>query len=208
MRKKGESLGFGASEKTQRKTGTDRKGGSGRGGSPLDPGVARWFALAQKEFPRSRSSTVPMLQSAQTALGYLPADAMRAIARHLRVAPAVVEGVASFYAQFRFEAPGRHRVTVCSGTACYVRGSGKLMGDLQADLHVASGATTADGEVTLESVSCFGACALAPVVVLDEKVLRQQTTESVRQAIRNLPATPEKPRSRAGRRLNAREARK
>jgi NADH-quinone oxidoreductase subunit E len=129
-----------------------------------------------------------MLQSAQEALGYLPRDAMQAIARHLVVPTSMVEGVASFYAQFRFEKPGRHRVTVCSGTACYVRGSGKLMEDLQADLRIAPGGTTADGEITLESVSCFGACALAPVVVLDEKVLRQQTSATMRKVIQDISA--------------------
>jgi NADH-quinone oxidoreductase subunit E len=155
-----------------------------------DPELERWFAYAGAAFPVSRSSIIPMLQSAQSALGYLPPDAMRAIARHLVVAPAVVEGVASFYAQFRFEKPGRHRVTVCSGTACYVRGSGKLMEDLQADLKIAPGRTTTDGAITLESVSCFGACALAPVVVVDDKVLRQQTSASIRKTIQNLYAGP------------------
>jgi len=165
------------------------RGPRGSGGR-LDPEVERWFANAGAAFPLSRSSIIPMLQSAQAALAYLPRDAMLAIARHLVVSPALVEGVASFYAQFRFDKPGRHRVTVCSGTACYVRGSGKLMDDIQADLKIAPGGTTADGEVTLESVSCFGACALAPVAVVDDKVLRQQTTASLRKAIRDASAGP------------------
>jgi NADH-quinone oxidoreductase subunit E len=151
-----------------------------------DPAVARWFAAARTEFAPSRSSAIPMLQSAQAALRYLPREAMQAIARHLGVSPAVVQGVASFYAQFRFTAPGRHRVAVCSGTACYVRGSAKLMDGIKADLDVVPGATTADGAVSLESVSCFGACALAPVVVLDDKVLRQQTSASVKKALEDL----------------------
>ena len=140
---------------------------------------------------------IPMLQAAQAALGYLPRDAMQAIARHLVVPPSLVEGVASFYAQFRFNKPGRHRVTVCTGTACYVRGSGKLMDDLQADLKIGSGETTADGAVSLESVSCFGACALAPVVVLDDKVLRQQTSALMKKVIQDISSGPSKGRSRA-----------
>jgi NADH-quinone oxidoreductase subunit E len=140
-----------------------------------------------------------MLQSAQAALHYLPRDAMRAIARHLVVPPAVVEGVASFYAQFRFTKPGRHRVTVCSGTACYVRGSGKLMTDIQADLKIVPGGTTADGLLTLESVACFGACALAPVVVVNDKVLRQQTTATLRKAIQDVSAAPSKGATRGAR---------
>lgn len=137
-----------------------------------------------------------MLQAAQAALGYLPRDAMQAIARHVVVPPALVEGVASFYAQFRFNKPGRHRITVCTGTACYVRGSGKLLDDIQANLKIRSGETTEDGAVSLESVSCFGACALAPVVVLDEKVLRQQNSESMKSIIQDLSLPSPKGRTR------------
>lgn len=168
-------------------------------GARLDPEVERWLSAAAVAFPPARSSIIPMLQSAQAALGYLPRDAMRAIARHIAVPAAVVEGVASFYAQFRFEKPGRHRVTVCCGTACYVRGSGKLMDDLQTSLKIAPGKTTADGEVTLESVACFGACALAPVVVLDSKVLRQQTSASLKTAMQDASAAPSKRKGRGTR---------
>lgn len=168
-------------------------------GSRLNREVEQWFAAAVAVFPTSRSSMIPLLQSAQAAFGYLPRGAMQAIARHLIVPPALVEGVASFYAQFRFEAPGRHCVTVCSGTACYVRGSGKLMEDIQADLKIVPGGTTADGAITLEAVSCFGACALAPVVVVDGKVQRQQTTASLKKLIKDVSAGPSKGRPRGAR---------
>jgi NADH-quinone oxidoreductase subunit E len=182
-----------------RKTKPPINGSPGGAGLRLDPAVERWFAAAGAAFPASRSSIIPMLQSAQAALGYLPRDAMQAIARHLVVPPALIEGVASFYAQFRFDKPGRHRVTVCSGTACYVRGSGTLMADMQADLKIVPGGTTADGEISLESVSCFGACALAPVVVVDDKVLRQQTTASLKKVIDDVTAGSAKGRTRAAR---------
>jgi NADH-quinone oxidoreductase subunit E len=174
-----------------------------QGNGRLEPAVAKWYATHSAEFARTRASTIPMLQSAQAALGWLPGGAMAAIARHVGVAPAVVEGVASFYAQFRFNAPGRHRVTVCSGTACYVRGSGKLMEDIQADLKIAPGKTTADGAVSLESVSCFGACALAPVVVLDDKVLRQQTSASIKTAIKDLTRVRARSKPASGRSVRA-----
>lgn len=172
-------------------------------GTQLDPAVDRWYCAAGVAFATSRSSIIPMLQSAQEALGYLPRDAMQAIARHLTVPSALVEGVASFYAQFRFNAPGKHRVTVCSGTACYVRGSGKLMEDIEADLHIVPGGTTADGEISLESVSCFGACALAPVVVVDDKVLRQQTSASMKKVIREIADGSAKARTRSARPASA-----
>ncbi len=190
---------------TPGKKGSARKAKSPINGSPggaglrPDPAVARWLAGAGAAFPSSQSSMIPMLQSAQAALGYLPRDAMQAIARHLVVPPALVEGVASFYAQFRFNAPGRHRVTVCNGTACYVRGSGKLMDDIKADLKIVPGGTTSDGAVSLESVSCFGACALAPVVVVDDKVLRQQTSASMKKVIQDISAGPSKGKARGTR---------
>jgi len=167
---------------------------SGRAGRRrrLDPEVEQWIATVEADFPSARSSMIPMLQAAQAALGYLPGDAMHVIARHLTVSPALVEGVASFYAQFRFKKPGLHRVTVCTGTACYVRGGGKLMDGIEAELEIVPGETTADGAVSLEAVSCFGACALAPVVVLDEKVLRQQTSKSMKAVIDGISFGPSK----------------
>ena len=193
----------------KRKAGAPNARGSRGSGGRLDPEVERWFATAGAAFPSSRSSIIPMLQAAQAAIGYLPRDAMRVIARHLVVPPALIEGVASFYAQFRFTKPGLHRVTVCTGTACYVRGSRKLMEDMQTDLKIESGETTADGVVSLESVSCFGACALAPVVVLDDKVLRQQTSDSMKIVIQEISSGPSKGRPRnAGSSAAARGARK
>lgn len=172
----------------KKKAGASGAGKPRRAGRRFDRLVERWYETEGTAFTRSRSSLIPMLQAAQTSLGYLPADAMRAIAQHLMMPPASVEGVASFYAQFRFNKPGRHRITICTGTACYVRGSGAILGDLQTDLGIPSGQTTADGEVSLESVSCFGACALAPVVVLDDKVLRQQTSDGMKKVLQDIYA--------------------
>lgn len=165
------------------KAGGSNKNRRGETAAKPDPAVKRWFAAAAETFSPSQSSMIPMLQSAQAAMGYLPREAMRVIARHLAVPPALVEGVASFYAQFRYEAPGKHRVTVCRGTACHVRGSGKLMDELGASLGVEAGRTTANGEFTLETVACFGACALAPVVVIDGKVSGRVSVASLKAEI-------------------------
>ena len=189
MKKRGSHL---PSKKTGRtsKAGAPNARRSGRALRRFEPKVERWFANAGAEFPSSRSSIVPMLLSAQAALSYVPRDAMHAIARHLVVPTALVEGVASFYTQFRFTKPGRHRVTVCTGTACYVRGGGKLMDELQADLKIAPGETTVDGAVSLETVSCLSACALAPVVILDDEVLRKQTSASMKTVIQDISSSP------------------
>ena len=178
------------------KADTSNANSEGEAEGQLDSEVERWFVTVGNTFPPSQLSIIPMLQAAQATLGYLPHEVMQVIARHLVVPPALVEGVASFYAQFRFNKPGRHRITVCTGTACYVRGSGKLIDDIGVNLKIASGETTADGAVSLESVSCFGACALAPVVVLDDKVLRQQTSESMKKVVQEISSDPseDKPR--------------
>lgn len=207
MKKPGSHGSSGKARRTLEAKTQDNRG-SQEGGARSDPLVDKWIAGARARFAPARSSTIPMLQSAQAALGYLPPEAISSIARHVGTAPAVVEGVASFYAQFRFRKPGRHRVTVCGGTACYVRGSGKLMEEVQADLKVAPGGTTADGLLTLESVACFGACALAPVVVLDDKVLRQQTSASIKKALQDLSAGGSKAKARGARARPARGARK
>jgi NADH-quinone oxidoreductase subunit E len=196
MKKLASRISAGSEERTLKAEGAKNRRREGAPARP-DPEVERWFSGAAVAFPPSRSSIIPMLQSAQAAFGYLPRAAMRVIARHLRVPPAQVEGVASFYAQFRYEAPGRHRVTVCRGTACHVRGSGKLMEELGASLGVQAGHTTADGEFTLETVACFGACALAPVVVIDGTVNGRVDAASLRANVdragkRARPARPAK----------------
>ena len=97
---------------------------------------------------------------------------------------------ATFYAQFYFEPPGKHRVTLCRGTACHVRGSGKLQDDLSRTHGLQPGETSPDGLFTLETVACFGACAQAPVLVVDDHVYRQQTTESMKELLGSLETAP------------------
>lgn len=113
---------------------------------------------------------IPMLQVVQRKLGYLPERALEEIARLTGLTAASVYGVATFYAQFRLQPVGRHIVKVCRGTACHVRGSGRILRDIEKRLHVKPGETTEDRQFTLETVACFGSCALAPVIVADDKV--------------------------------------
>ncbi|MHC4789800.1 MAG: NADH-quinone oxidoreductase subunit NuoE, partial [Planctomycetota bacterium] len=112
----------------------------------------------------------PLLQDVQAEFGYIPAEAMRATARFLRVPETAVYGVATFYAQFYLTRQGKHRVKVCQGTACHVRGGGSVMRAVKKKLGIGPGETTGDYRFSLERVACFGSCALSPVVVLDDKV--------------------------------------
>jgi len=123
-----------------------------------------------------RGSLVPVLQKVQEALGYLPEEAISEIAYFLGVSESEVYGVASFYAQFRFERQGDHTIKVCQGTACHVRGGRRILEGVERDLDIQPGGTTEDYKFSLERVACFGCCALAPVMVVDKTVYGRVTT--------------------------------
>jgi NADH:ubiquinone oxidoreductase subunit E len=149
------------------------------------------MAAAEQRFPASPESAIPMLQAVQAELKYLPPEAMRRVAAHVGLSDAAVMGIATFYAQFYFEAPGKHRITLCRGTACHVRGSGKLQDDLCDSHGLEPGRTSPDGMFTLETVACFGACAQAPVLVVNDTVHRQQTTASMKGLLGSLQGAEE-----------------
>jgi len=111
----------------------------------------------------------------QQELGYLSEEAVSEIARFLNLSESEVFGVASFYAQFRFTRPGEHRIKVCLGTACHVRGGERIKEIMEQELGISSGGTTDDYKFSLERVACFGSCALAPVMVIDNKVYGRMT---------------------------------
>jgi len=116
---------------------------------------------------------IPVLQRVQATCGYLPRDALRAVSRWLKISENEIFGVATFFAQFRFTPPGEHVFTVCCGTACHVKGGEQILDVLRRRLGIQPGETTADGKYQLERVACLGCCALAPVLVLDEKIHSQ-----------------------------------
>ena len=124
----------------------------------------------KQDFKGEPADLIPVLQRAQEAEGYLSAKAIRRISRWLKVSEDQVYGVATFYAQFRFNPPGKHRIKVCLGTACHVVGARNFIEVLKADLNLSHGETTLDGKFSLERVACLGCCALAPVVVIDDEV--------------------------------------
>jgi NADH:ubiquinone oxidoreductase subunit E len=116
-------------------------------------------------------------------LGYLPEEAVKEIALFLGMSRSDIYGVASFYAQFRFERQGEHAVKVCQGTACHVRGGRRIMGEVVQQLGVEPGQTTPDYKFSLERVACFGACALAPVMVVDKTVYARMSTPLVKKIL-------------------------
>jgi NADH-quinone oxidoreductase subunit E len=127
-------------------------------------------ATIREGFQGKADELIPLLQAAQRDLGFLPEEVLLEIARFVHVSAAKVYGAATFYSQFRLRPVGKHIVRVCRGTACHVKGSDRMLGDVQDYLQVAPGETTGDGLFTLETVACFGSCALAPVMVVNERV--------------------------------------
>ena len=132
--------------------------------------ILKTLSDIRRTFERRADELIPMLQSAQRALGYLPEEVLLGIAGLAKVPVARVFGVVTFYEQFRLQPVGKHMVRICKGTACHVRGSDRIIKDIQSRLDVAPGETTPDRQFTVETVACFGSCALAPVMVIDDSV--------------------------------------
>lgn len=140
-----------------------------------------------EECGAKKSSLIPILQKVQEEYRYLPQEILAFIATVLDVPPATVFGVATFYAQFSLEPKGKYIIRVCDGTACHVRGNKTIIDAIRNKLKLKPGEkTTRDMRFTFETVSCLGACGLAPAVVINEKIYGHMTPEKVVAAISQL----------------------
>jgi|SRR5210317_1672298 NADH-quinone oxidoreductase subunit E len=126
-----------------------------------------------------KDALIPMLQKVQEELGYLPEEAMMAIAKFTGTPESHVYGVATFYAQFYFSRRGRNQTKICTGTACHVKGAARVKDAFERELGLACGMTSEDYEHSLETVACVGSCALAPVVVVNDHVHGQVETGKI-----------------------------
>jgi NADH-quinone oxidoreductase subunit E len=134
-------------------------------------------------FEGQNGAVIPLLQKVQETFGYLPQETIAQIAKFLKVSESEIFGVATFYAQFRFTRPGDQGIRVCLGTACHVRGGTQIMETIERELDVKPGGTTKDYKFGLDRVACFGSCALAPVLVVDDKVYGRLTTTKAKEII-------------------------
>jgi len=135
------------------------------------------------QYKGEKSDLIPILQGAQEKFGFLPKEVMLEIARFLQLSESIVYGVSTFYAQFKFVPIGKKVIKVCRGTACHVRGAGRILEEFERELGIKPGETTEDMEYSLETIACFGSCALAPVVVIDKTVYGRVTATKVRQLL-------------------------
>ncbi len=126
-----------------------------------------------------REALIPILQQVQDTCRFVPREAITLVARHLSLPASKVYGVATFYNQFRFQAPGRHQVQVCRGTACHVKGSAAVLEAICRNLKIQPGQTTRDGLFSIEVVACIGACGLAPVIAVDGEFHAGVTVDAI-----------------------------
>ena len=120
---------------------------------------------------------MPIMQKAQDIYGYLPIEVQTMISDELEIPLEKIYGVSTFYSQFNLEPKGQHRISVCLGTACYVKGAQAVYDKLQELLGIGEGGCTPDGKFSLDSCRCIGACGLAPVMMIDEEVYGRLTPD-------------------------------
>jgi NADH:ubiquinone oxidoreductase subunit E/NAD-dependent dihydropyrimidine dehydrogenase PreA subunit len=135
----------------------------------MDKDVVEKLNNILEKYEGNEGDLVPVLQDINSLYNYLPENALRYVSEQLRIPLGTVYHVASFYKSFTLEPRGRHHIRVCTGTACHVRGSSRVLDLIEKELGIKPGETSPDGEFSLETVNCLGACAMGPVVVIDEK---------------------------------------
>ena len=148
--------------------------------------MEREFNELLKEWTGERGNVIPLLQKTQEIFSYLPEEAMAEIGKVTGKRSAEIFGVATFYAQFRFEPMGKHIVKVCHGTACHVSSADLLDQTIENELAAVPGKTTADGLFTIERVACLGCCSLAPVVMIDGEVYGRLTGDKLKKILKKL----------------------
>lgn len=131
--------------------------------------LKEYIASTRKE-KYSESYLIAVLHKAQQLYGYLPKEVMDEIAQEMQIPTAHIWGVATFYHYFNLTPPGKHVISVCLGTACYVKGAGAVMQAIKEELNIEEGEVTEDGVFSLQPARCLGACGLAPVIMVDDKI--------------------------------------
>lgn len=148
-------------------------------GKKLDPKLFEALEQVIARYKDQKGPLMPVMQAAQNLFGYLPIEVQDYIARGLDVPLVKVYGVATFYSQFKLEPNGENTVSVCLGTACYVRGAQKVLDRLKEELGIEEGKTTPDGLFTLSGTRCLGCCGLAPVIMINDDVYGRLTPDDI-----------------------------
>ncbi|MGI6260456.1 MAG: NADH-quinone oxidoreductase subunit NuoE [Acutalibacteraceae bacterium] len=143
------------------------------------PEQAKKLAEVIEQHRNQRGAVLPVLQAAQEIYGYLPVEVQTMVAEGMDVPLETVYGVSTFYSQFALTPKGQYHISVCLGTACYVKGSGKLIEKITEKLGIGPEECTPDGRFSLTACRCVGACGLAPVLTINDDVYGRLTPEEV-----------------------------
>ena len=131
------------------------------------------------ELKDEKGALMPILQRAQDIYGYLPIEVQKIISNETGIPLEKIYGVTTFYSQFNLSPKGRYRISVCLGTACYVKGSGDIYNKLMEKLGIVGGECTSDGKFSLDACRCVGACGLAPVMMINDEVYGRLTVDDI-----------------------------
>ena len=134
-------------------------------------------------FNNEEGELINVLHKTQGEFGFLPEEVQREIARNLGISVAHVYGVVTFYSFFTMTPKGKHAISVCMGTACYVRGAEKIVDELKDQLGIKVGGVTEDGKFSLDCLRCVGACGLAPVMLIGEKVYGRVEARDIKEIL-------------------------
>lgn len=143
------------------------------------------FNSQLKSLDKDKSYLIKALQLVQSSEGYVSDDAIVEVSKHFSLPPVEVEGVVSFYAQFKRQKPGRYQICVCDGTACHIKGANLVATWIMEELGIKDGETDKDGVFSLETVACLGCCSLAPVISINKKVYGNLDRKSLLKIIKD-----------------------
>ena len=144
------------------------------------------FKEILEKYEKDKSNLIQILNQVQEKYGYISQDAQKAISEYLDISMAEVYGVITFYSRFTLEPKGKYNIAVCLGTACFVKGSEKVLDKVKEILKIDVGQTTEDGLFSIEATRCVGACGLAPVFTVNDEVYGKATPEMVESVIRRI----------------------
>ena len=139
-----------------------------------------------EKYEKDKSNLIQILNQVQEKYGYISQDAQKAISEYLEISMAEVYGVITFYSRFTLKPKGKYNIAVCLGTACFVKGSEKVLDKVKEILKIDVGQTTDDGLFSIEATRCVGACGLAPVFTVNEEVYGKATPEMVENVINRI----------------------
>ena len=154
--------------------------------------VHEFMQEIKKTYKEEKDNLIPILEEIQEKFGYIPLEAQKGVSEFLKIPMAEIYGVITFYSRFTLKPKGKYAISVCLGTACFVKGSQKIMDRLKDRLKIESGETTKDGLFSIDETRCVGACGLAPVFTVNGEVYGKATVQKLDQVLDELVAKESK----------------